>query len=83
MSEEQRPTATSTNHAVAMGRCYIDRNPLNLLRHLRASICYSPGVGYYIPLGNSQDSYAFKRLLECIAFHEGEEVGNVPTRRTT
>ena len=37
----------------------------------RAEWLSKSGAGYVIRLGESQDSYLYKRLAECIAFHEG------------
>jgi hypothetical protein len=59
------------NEALATGQAYIDRTPLLVLKELQAAIGWSGGVGYVIRLGESTDSYLFKRLSECIAFHEG------------
>jgi hypothetical protein len=49
------------------------RSPLSVLKELRAAVGYSPGAGYFIPLGRSHEAYLFKRLTECIAFHTGND----------
>lgn len=55
------------NHAIALGRVTIDRSPLRELEHLRASIGYSPAIGWFIPV--SEDDK--RRIDECIAFNRG------------
>jgi hypothetical protein len=61
----------TTNHAIATGRGYVDYDPLTVLKELRAAIGYN--AGYVIRLGDSQDAYLYRRLVECIDFNEGRE----------
>jgi hypothetical protein len=57
--------------ALALGRFYINRDPLSVLEELRAAVSYAPHLGYCIVLGKDHDSYLFKRLTDCIAFNTG------------
>ena len=59
-----------SNEALAKGKYWINRDPLDELKNLRASIGWSGGVGYHIPLSDA----AMVRLDECIAFNEGREL---------
>jgi hypothetical protein len=72
--EEDRPTPTSTNHALALGRVSIDRDPLSLLREMRAQVSFAPSLGWVIVLGKDHDSYMFKQLRECLAYNTGQEL---------
>lgn len=54
-------------HAVVLGRVTINRNPLDLLKHLHANIGWSGAVGPFIPI----DEDMRKIILECIQFNEG------------
>ncbi|HVK93132.1 MAG TPA: hypothetical protein VM571_00215, partial [Noviherbaspirillum sp.] len=63
------------SHAVALGRVYINRDPLDELKRLHASIGWSGAVGYFIPLTDADR----KRILECIKFNEGGD--NRPTAK--
>lgn len=62
-----------TNKAIALGRVWIDRDPLRVLQELRAAVSYAPHLGYVIVLGQDHNSYLFKTLTDCIAFHTGGE----------
>jgi hypothetical protein len=54
-------------------QCLVDRAPLSVLKDLRSAVGYSPETGYFIPLGKDHDAYLFRRLIECIAFHTGQD----------
>jgi hypothetical protein len=67
MSSEDRINPESGGHAMAIGRVYVERDPLYVLKELRAQMAWSSRDGWFIPLGES----GYKRLIECIAFHTG------------
>lgn len=70
MSSSDRPIKPeSINHAIVIGRVFVDRNPLSELKRLQASIGYSTAVGYFIPVREDD----MRRIRECIAFNEGRE----------
>lgn len=56
----------SEGHALTIGRYWIDRNPLKVLKHLQAQIGYWGGRTVIVL------SEADKKALdECVAFNEG------------
>lgn len=61
----------SANELIATGKAIVRRDPLYVLRELRAAIRYSSATGYTINLGAKHEDYLFRTLIECIAFHEG------------
>jgi hypothetical protein len=63
----ERINPESEAHALALGRYWIDRDPLNLLKELRASIGYRAGYCIYLT------EYQMKRIDEVIAFNEGRQ----------
>jgi hypothetical protein len=71
MADRIKPETTS--HAVALGRVYINRNPLDELKRLQANIGWSGAVGYFIPLTEADR----KRIQECIQFNDGGDNGPV------
>jgi hypothetical protein len=58
-----RPTE---GYRLTLGKVFINRSPLELLKHLRANIGYNNG--YCIHLTESD----VKRIRDCIDFHEGK-----------
>lgn len=72
MADDKKPM--TTNQAIATGRCYVNYDPLDVLEELRAAVSCVGGK-YVIVLGESHDSYKFKRLLDCIAFNRGIDRG--------
>lgn len=69
MSDGERIKPSSVNEAIVLGRIYINRDPLNELRRLRASIGWAGNVGYCIALTKDD----IQRINDCIAFNEGRE----------
>lgn len=62
---------TKINESLALGRVFIDRDPLSVLQELRACMSYAPAFGYIVALGKDQQSYLYRRLVDCIAFNTG------------
>jgi len=66
-SDPERIKPESHNHALVLGRYFVDRSPLNELKRLRATLSYCPAIGHYIPI--SKDDR--KRINDCISYNEG------------
>lgn len=69
--EERFAPERTFNQAIATGQAWVDRDPIKVLKELQAAIGWNDG-NYVIVLGKT-DSYLFKRLEECIAFHTGND----------
>lgn len=61
----------NANHALALGRGWINRDPLDELKHLNAQMGFRGGR-WVIEL----DAAGRKRLADCIAFNEGAQVSH-------
>ncbi len=72
MSNERKPP-DPISLAIATGRCCVNYDPLAVLRELSANISYISHAGFVIVLGKGREGHLHKRIMECLAFHDGED----------
>jgi hypothetical protein len=58
----------SEGHALTLGRYWINRNPLDELKHLRAQVGWWGGKSVIVLTDRD-----IERIDQCIAFNEGRE----------